>query len=62
MRACHNRAIAEALKERLCSELNTRCKSEMIQTVLSQRVEALMDRIFDQKGRNIYLENEGDEE
>lgn len=55
--ACRSRNIAFALKERLCSELKLNCQSDMVNNVLNEHVNHLIDEIFDQDGKNKFLED-----
>lgn len=57
IRSCRSRAIAESLADRLCFEVNQNCKSDMVQNVLKSYVSRLVNDIFDQNGRNKYLED-----
>ena len=54
--ACKSVKVARALKERLCSELNLNCASEMVHNVLMANVDKMISDIFDQDGKNRYLE------
>ena len=60
--ACRTKEIALALKARLCDELGQNCSSHMVTNVLKDHVDQLIREIFNQKGRNTYLEvtNEND--
>ncbi len=54
--ACRTKNVANALKERLCSELKLNCESNMVNNVLNKHVDLLINDIFDQNGSNKYLE------
>jgi hypothetical protein len=54
--ACRTKNVAYALKDRLCSELQLNCESNMVNNVLNAHVEQLINDIFDQNGNNKYLE------
>jgi len=54
--ACRSKSVAYALKDRLCSELKLNCKSSMVNNVLNEHVDLLIQEIFDQHGKNKYLE------
>ncbi|MBN1562007.1 hypothetical protein JW998_17270 [candidate division KSB1 bacterium] len=54
--ACRSVKIAHALKERLCYELSLNCRSEMVNNVLRANVDQMISEIFDQDGKNRYLE------
>ncbi len=56
IRACRSIHIANVLKERLCSELEPNCQSEIVRQVLRRHIDQLIQSTFDDKGRNIYLE------
>ena len=56
IRACRTIHIANVLKDRLCSELEPNCQSEIVRQVLQRHIDQLIKRTFDSKGRNIYLE------
>jgi len=56
IRACRSIHIASVLKERLCSELEPNCQSEIVRQVLRRHIDQLINSTFDDKGRNIYLE------
>jgi hypothetical protein len=48
--------VAFALKDRLCSELQLNCESNMVNNVLNEHVDLLINEIFDQNGNNKFLE------
>jgi hypothetical protein len=54
--ACRSKSVAFALKDRLCSELKLNCQSNMVNNVLNEHVDQLIQEIFDQNGKNKYLE------
>lgn len=54
--ACRSKNVAFALKDRLCSELKLNCQSNMVNNVLNEHVDQLIQEIFDQNGKNKYLE------
>ncbi len=54
--ACRTKNVAFALKDRLCSELQLNCESNMVNNVLNAHVDLLIGEIFDQNGKNKYLE------
>jgi hypothetical protein len=54
--ACRNKNVAFALKDRLCSELQLNCESNMVNNVLNEHVDLLINEIFDQNGNNKFLE------
>ena len=54
--ACRNKRVAVALKDRLCTELQLNCKSDMVNNVLNAQVELMINEIFDQNGKNKFLE------
>jgi len=56
LRACRTINVAFALKERLCSELQLKCESKMVNNVLNEHVDQLINEIFDQDCKNKYLE------
>ena len=56
LRSCRSKTIAEHLVNRLCSEVEMNCKSQMVQTALKVHVDKLIGQIFDLNGNNIYLE------
>ncbi len=56
IRACRTIHIANVLKDRLCSELEPNCQSEIVRQVLQRHIDQLIKITFDSKGRNIYLE------
>lgn len=58
--ACRTKNVAYALKERLCSELQLNCESNMVNNVLNAHVDQLINEIFDQNGKNKFLENHYD--
>ncbi|MBN1465234.1 hypothetical protein JXA02_05695 [candidate division KSB1 bacterium] len=55
--ACRSARIANALRDRLCSELRSNCDSEMVHNALMANVGQMIKEIFDQNGRNRYLED-----
>ena len=57
IKACKRKHIAEALKQRLCTELDLGCHSEMIKNVLNKYIDDIVKKTFDANGNNIYLEN-----
>ncbi len=54
--ACRTKNVAFALKDRLCSELQLNCESHMVNNVLNAHVDRLINEIFDQDGKNKFLE------
>jgi len=54
--ACRTRVIAVALKERLCAELQINCLSSMVNNVMRKHVDQMIDEIFDETGKNRFLE------
>ena len=54
--ACRSINVAYALKERLCFELRLNCESDMVNNVLNAHVDLMIEEIFDQDGRNRYVE------
>jgi len=54
--ACRTVNVAYALKDRLCSELRLDCESNMVNNVLNAHVDLLINEIFDQDGKNKFLE------
>lgn len=57
IQACRTRDVAELLKRRLCSELESSCHSSMIKNVLVNHVDKLIEKDFDNTGKNKFLEN-----
>ena len=57
---CRTRSVAFALKERLCSELQFHCTSEMVNNVLSSHVNSMINEIFDENGKNKLLEKKNE--
>ena len=56
LQVCRTRNIALALKERLCTELQLHCVSDMVNNVLLNHVDKIIDEIFDENGNNKLLE------
>ncbi len=56
IKVCRSRSVAEMLKQRLCDELETNCKSDVVRQLLEQHVDQLISEVFDKQGRNKYLE------
>ena len=54
--ACRSVNVAYALKDRLCSELQLNCESNMVNNILNAHVDRLITEIFDQDGKNKFLE------
>ena len=52
LRACRSRQVAEMLKDKLCQELQSECKSEIVQNFLTHHVDRVMNTIFDKEGNN----------
>ncbi len=57
IRACRSRSVAEALKERLCSEVNTLCVSPVVHNMLMRHVDNIIEETFIAQGKNRYLED-----
>lgn len=60
IRACRSRHVAEMLKERLCSELASQCKSEIVHNFLQHHVDELINETFDVSGNNLTLKEKND--
>jgi hypothetical protein len=56
IKACKNRDIAEILLNRLCSELDQNCKSDVVLNFLRVHVEKLIKEVFDENGNNRLME------
>ena len=61
LQVCRSRAVALALKERLCSELEYYCVSDMVNNVLKEHIDKMINEIFDDNGKNKLLENKNEE-
>ena len=55
--ACRSKNVAVALKERLCTELQSNCESSMINNVLQEHVDGIIEQVLDDRGKNRYLED-----
>lgn len=55
--ACRSKNVAVALKERLCTELQSNCESNMINNVLQDHVDGIIEQVFDERGKNRFLED-----
>ena len=58
--ACRTKTIAFALKDRLCSELQLNCESRIINNILNAHVDQIIGEIFDQDGKNKFMETPHD--
>jgi hypothetical protein len=56
IKVCRSRSVAKMLKQRLCDELETNCKSDVVRQLLEQHVDQLISEVFDKQGRNKFLE------
>lgn len=56
IKVCRSRSVARMLKQRLCDELETNCKSDVVRQLLERYVDQLISVVFDKQGRNNYLE------
>ena len=58
LRACRSRQVAEMLKDKLCQELQSECKSEIVQNFLTHHIDRVMNIIFDKDGNNRLINGE----
>lgn len=56
IKSCRSKKVAELLKQRLCSELKRNCKSSIINRMLLDHADKTINKVFDQSGKNKYLE------
>jgi hypothetical protein len=56
IRSCKSRKIALLLRDSMCSEFKSRCKSDIVANLLLKYSDDLIDATFDKNGMNIYLE------
>ncbi len=60
IRVCREEKIARTLKECLCRELETNCRSQDVHHFLAKYVDRIIHDVFDANGKNKFLEVHND--
>ena len=58
IRVCHDRHVAEMLKDVMCKELLPECSSLAVKNILIKQINKVINETFDRNGKNIFLKEQ----